>query len=170
MPHALIATPLGPLGIHWNATSLIQVDLEPVTDTPARLVDSGRSEARAPDDASAERIGPAIMRQLMEYFAHGATAFDLPLALAGTAFQQRVWSLLRTIPAGETRTYGEISRLLGSAARAVGQACRANPCPIVVPCHRVVSARGLGGFAGATSGRQLAVKRWLLRHEGVTHV
>jgi methylated-DNA-[protein]-cysteine S-methyltransferase len=75
---------------------------------------------------------------------------------------------LRSIPPGRTRTYGELASKLGTSARAVGGACRANPCPVVVPCHRVVAANGLGGFAGDTSGRKLEVKRWLLRHEGST--
>jgi methylated-DNA-[protein]-cysteine S-methyltransferase len=108
-----------------------------------------------------------VARQLARYFADGRGGFDLALAPRGTEFQRRVWALMRAIPAGETRTYGSIARELGSAPRAVGQACRANPLPIVVPCHRVVAAHGLGGFAGDTSGRRLAVKRWLLRHEGV---
>jgi methylated-DNA-[protein]-cysteine S-methyltransferase len=77
-----------------------------------------------------------------------------------------IWALLRAIPVGQTRTYGEVARELGSAARAVGQACRANPCPIVVPCHRVVGRHGLGGFAGDHQGSRLAIKRWLLHHEG----
>ena len=66
-----------------------------------------------------------------------------------------------------TRTYRDLAEQLGSVPRAVGQACRANPCPIVVPCHRVVAVKGLGGFAGDRAGRKLAIKRWLLRHEGV---
>jgi methylated-DNA-[protein]-cysteine S-methyltransferase len=151
MSHALIDTPLGPIGLHWEGETLTGVALEP---------DLARSGS---DDAPPE----AVARQLARYFADGHDGFDLPTATTGTEFQQRVWSLLRAIPAGETRTYGSIARELGSAPRAVGQACRSNPLPIVVPCHRVVAARGLGGFAGDSSGRRLAVKRWLLRHEGV---
>jgi methylated-DNA-[protein]-cysteine S-methyltransferase len=151
MNNALIDSPLGPIGLRWDGETLTGVDLEPgpawqgAGDTPPK----------------------AVARQLARYFADGRGGFDLALAPRGTEFQQRVWSLMRAIPAGETRTYGSIARELGSAPRAVGQACRANPLPIVVPCHRVVAAHGLGGFAGDTSGRRLAVKRWLLRHEGV---
>ena len=180
MPRTLMTTPFGPLGIHWSDETLTGVDLDPTdpnepSEPSDRLLEIERSDDLERSDASlaraaagGEAVPAAILRQLLEYFRHGSARFDLPLALGGTPFQQRVWALLRTIPAGETRTYGEIARALGSAARAVGQACRANPCPIVIPCHRVVAARGLGGFAGDTSGRRLAIKRWLLHHEGIT--
>jgi methylated-DNA-[protein]-cysteine S-methyltransferase len=88
------------------------------------------------------------------------------VAPAGTPFQCRVWQALRDIPPGTTRTYGELARDLGTSPRAIGGACRANPCLIAVPCHRVVARDGLGGFAGERGGKRLAVKRWLLRHEG----
>ncbi|MCP4042152.1 MAG: MGMT family protein, partial [Gammaproteobacteria bacterium] len=83
----------------------------------------------------------------------------------GTDHQLRVWNALGEIPPGETMTYGELARHLGSGPRAVGNACRSNPVPIVVPCHRVVSATGLGGFMGDTAGEPMAIKSWLLRHE-----
>ncbi|MBK5963259.1 cysteine methyltransferase [Thiocystis minor] len=177
MSYTLIATPIGPLGIHWEAETLTGIDLDPPSSSveteprpPGALQGPAaidRVDAILTQDGDGEVAPAAIVRQLRDYFGHGTNSFDLPLALAGTPFQHRVWALLRTIPAGETRTYGEIARALGTAARAVGQACRANPCLIVVPCHRVVAARGLGGFAGDTSGRRLALKRWLLHHEGV---
>jgi methylated-DNA-[protein]-cysteine S-methyltransferase len=155
MPNTVIETPLGPLGLRWTGEALTGVDLEP---------DPG---AAAVDPASPADPPPSVAQQLARYFADGSAAFDLPLALRGTPFQQRVWAAIRAIPAGRTRTYGDLAREVGSAARAVGQACRANPCPIVVPCHRVIAAGGLGGFAGDLGGRRLAIKRWLLRHEGV---
>ena len=98
------------------------------------------------------------------YFARARTAFDLPLDPPGTAFQRRVWSALRTIPYGTTVSYGELARRLGDvrATRAVGAANGKNPIPIIVPCHRVIGARGeLTGFGGG-----LDRKRWLLEHEG----
>lgn len=101
--------------------------------------------------------------QLAEYFAGERTEFELPLAPAGTAFQQQAWRALRTIPFGETISYGEQARRLGdrNKSRAVGAANGQNPIPIVVPCHRVVGANGhLTGFAGG-----LHVKSWLLGHE-----
>lgn len=88
-----------------------------------------------------------------------------PLAPAPTPFQQRLRVALLAIPPGETRTYGQIARMLGTSPRAIGQGCRANPVPLVVPCHRVVSSRGPGGYAGATRGRLAEIKRWLLSHE-----
>ena len=79
--------------------------------------------------------------QLQFYLDDPAFAFDLPLQLAGTRHQLAVWEAMQAIPAGETRTYGELAKAIGSSARAVGGACGANPIPLVVPCHRVVGAR-----------------------------
>lgn len=151
MPQTLISAPFGPIGIRWLDDTLVGVDLDPPLGPWEDL----------------DHPPPRILHQFTAYFGRRSAGFDLPVALAGTAFQERVWGELRGIPPGRTRTYGEIAGALGSGPRAVGQACRANPCPIVVPCHRVVASRGLGGFAGDASGRKLAVKRWLLRHEGV---
>ncbi|MEC5386180.1 methylated-DNA--[protein]-cysteine S-methyltransferase [Uliginosibacterium sp. H3] len=93
--------------------------------------------------------------------------FDFPNMNRGTPFQRRVWKAIAEIPAGEIRTYGELSASVGGTARAVGQACGANPFPVVVPCHRVVAKTGIGGFANARDGWLLDTKRWLLKHEGV---
>lgn len=110
----------------------------------------------------------AVIAQLEAYFADHRAGFDLPMAEAGTPFQQRVWSRLRQIPSGSSLTYGAVARELESGPRAVGNACRANPRPILVPCHRVLTTGGgLGGFAGRTEGLLPAIKRWLLHHEGV---
>lgn len=106
---------------------------------------------------------PAATAQLAEYFAGERTAFDLPLAPRGTAFQQAVWAALRDIPYGETRSYGELAAALGrpGASRAVGLANGRNPISIVVPCHRVVGAGGkLTGYAGG-----MERKSWLLALE-----
>ena len=107
-----------------------------------------------------------VERELGNYFDNPATGFSIPLELAGTAFQQRVWQALTRIPFAGTLSYGELAASLGSGARAVGNACRHNPVPIIVPCHRVVAAHGIGGYAGSTSGPVLDRKRWLLEHEG----
>jgi methylated-DNA-[protein]-cysteine S-methyltransferase len=102
--------------------------------------------------------------QLGEYFAGDRTAFDLPLATAGSSLQERVWAALRGVPFGTTTTYGQIAGGLGlgpGAARAVGTANGRNPLSIIVPCHRVIGASGsLIGYAGG-----LEVKRRLLTHE-----
>ncbi|HEX8886880.1 MAG TPA: methylated-DNA--[protein]-cysteine S-methyltransferase, partial [Noviherbaspirillum sp.] len=122
-------------------------------------------EEKAPQDAAAEQAAGQVLR----YFADADFRFDLPLQAAGTPFQQKVWSAISDIPRGRVRTYGDIARLLGSAPRAVGQACGANWFPLAVPCHRVTAAGGLGGFANSddADGFHLRVKRWLLAHEGV---
>ncbi|MEW6764569.1 MAG: methylated-DNA--[protein]-cysteine S-methyltransferase [Pseudomonadota bacterium] len=88
------------------------------------------------------------------------------LSPVGTSFQQSVWAELTHIPPGTTRTYGDLAHALGTSPRAVGGALRANPIPLLIPCHRVVAADGLGGYAGAGS-EGIRRKRWLLRHEQV---
>lgn len=108
-----------------------------------------------------------LQRQLDAYFEDAACGFDVPLRLQGTPFQQRVWRALQQIPAGEVRSYGELARRLDTAPRAIGAACRRNPVPLIVPCHRVVSRHGLGGFDGQRRGAALELKRWLLEHEGI---
>ena len=118
--------------------------------------------ALAPRDGVSKRA----CRQLEGYFEDPEFRFDVPLAAQGTPFQRRVWAKIAAIGPGLTRSYGEIARELGSSPRAVGQACGANPVPLVVPCHRVLAAGGLGGFAHHEGGFHLAVKRWLLVHEG----
>jgi O-6-methylguanine DNA methyltransferase len=106
----------------------------------------------------------AAVQQILEYLGGKRSAFELPLDLRGTPFQLRVWEALLAIPYGETRSYGDVARALGlplRAARAVGTANGANPCAIVVPCHRVVAAGGkLGGYGGG-----LPLKRRLLALE-----
>ncbi|HVH76310.1 MAG TPA: methylated-DNA--[protein]-cysteine S-methyltransferase [Stellaceae bacterium] len=102
-------------------------------------------------------------RQLIAYFAGKLRHFDLPLAPQGSRFDLVVWRAMQQIPYGETRSYGELAHAVGSAPRAVGGACGRNPIPIVVPCHRVLSRAGLGGYSGAGG---LATKTALLALEG----
>ena len=111
------------------------------------------------------RLTCETVRQLRAYFAQPGFAFSLPVKPAGTAFQQRVWAALQQIPRGSVLTYGQLAEQLGSSARAVGGACRANPLPLIIPCHRVVASTGLGGYAGHTSGDTFDIKRWLLEFE-----
>lgn len=107
--------------------------------------------------------------QLQGYLQNPDAKFDLPLAIEGTPFQLELWQALCEIPRGETLTYGAMAKKLGrsdwEASRDVGQACGDNRLPIVIPCHRVVAADGLGGFAHSTGGYLLEAKRWLLAHE-----
>ena len=106
--------------------------------------------------------------QIQEYLDDPRYEFELPLKLGGTRHRLAVWEAMQRIPAGKTRTYGEVAKELRSSARAVGGACGANPIPLVVPCHRIVASGGsLGGFMGAREeGFELGIKRWLLEHEG----
>ena len=120
-----------------------------------RPPDDWRMDATVLDDAR---------RQLDEYFCGRRRTFHLPLAPQGTPFQRRVWQALLNIPYGETITYAQLARRIGSprAARAVGQANSVNPIAIIIPCHRVVAANGIGGYAGGPD-----IKRKLLALEGV---
>jgi methylated-DNA-[protein]-cysteine S-methyltransferase len=111
-------------------------------------------------------LGKEAVRQLRARLKDPRFEFGLPLAAAGTHFQRRVWQQIAAIPVGQTKSYGEVAAAIHSGPRAVGNACGANPYPIVVPCHRVVAAnQGLGGFARQRGGFLLDIKRWLLTHE-----
>jgi methylated-DNA-[protein]-cysteine S-methyltransferase len=102
-------------------------------------------------------------RQLQAYFAGRLREFDLPLKLAGSPFQLRVWQAMQRIPYGETRSYGELAHDTDSAPRAVGYACGSNPIAIIVPCHRVLAAgQRIGGYSG---GEGIVTKRRLLELE-----
>jgi methylated-DNA-[protein]-cysteine S-methyltransferase len=147
---AVLALPFGALGVYASADALVELVFLP-PDTPLC----------PPASYPAERAAV----QLAAWLNDPDYVFDLPLAPRGTPFQRRVWHAIATIPRGQRATYGTLARQLGTASRAVGQACGANPFPIVVPCHRVVSAGGMGGFAGATEGYLLDAKRWLLDFE-----
>ena len=124
--------------------------------------------AQAATDALAEQAGQQVSR----YLSDPDFRFALPLAEVGTAFQRKVWAVIAAIPRGDVLTYGEIAKIIGSAPRAVGQACGANWFPLIIACHRVTAAGGLGGFShdSNAAGFHLGVKRWLLAHEGVTDV
>jgi methylated-DNA-[protein]-cysteine S-methyltransferase len=149
MPHTVVDSPIGPLGLIASDTALQGV-----------LFDGRRvcSEGSSP-------VLEEAARQLDAYFGGELVAFDLPLELDGTEFQRRCWLALATIPYGRTVSYGEQARRLGlgsDKARAVGAANGSNPLPIVLPCHRVIGADGsLTGFGGG-----LHVKRFLLELEG----
>lgn len=106
--------------------------------------------------------------KLDAYFAGKLQNFAYPPSTSGTPFQQKVWQAIAAIPYGQVISYGDIARLIGSSPRAVGQACGRNPLPIIIPCHRVVSAGGLGGFSLSNQDFELNIKRWLLTHEGAT--
>lgn len=147
---ACLPLPFAVVGVRVRDGAVTGLEFLPA-DTPVR-------------DSSHDLVA-AVRAQLQAYLRDPAHRFDLPIHLHGTPFRQRVWAALREIPLGETRSYGDIARQLGSSPRAVGQALGDNPLPIVIPCHRVVASNGLGGFDHRAAGFALDVKRWLLRHE-----
>jgi methylated-DNA-[protein]-cysteine S-methyltransferase len=120
-----------------------------------------------PLKAHQTELGKEVANQCKKYFKNPEFQFDLPLQPRGTLFQQSVWNEILQIKAGHTETYGFLAKKIRSAPRAVGQACGSNPYPLVVPCHRVISTTGIGGFAHqAGEGFHREVKTWLLKHEG----
>ncbi|MDB5747153.1 MAG: cysteine methyltransferase [Massilia sp.] len=152
---AIVAAPFGAIGIRTEGERVREmVYLQP------------RFEEKDAENAVAELAA----RQVGQYLLDPDFRFELPLFEAGSAFQKRVWGAIGAIPRGSVLTYGRIAKNIGSAPRAVGQACGANWFPLVIPCHRVTAAAGLGGFSNNDdeNGFHLAVKRWLLRHEGAT--
>ncbi len=148
--NAKMAAPFGVLGIATRGDFLAGIEFLP----PGTLL-------LDPSDPFTREVCIQIGR----YLDDPRFEFDLPLLLSGTSFRKRVWEKISEIPAGRTRRYGEIAKELGTAARAVGQACGANPVPLVIPCHRVVSGSGLGGFMHHGEGHPLLIKEWLLSHE-----
>lgn len=146
MPHLTLASPLGPLTVFEDDKVIVAIEF-----------------GRAPGGEETPLLEEAE-HQLEAYFDSRLRVFSLPLAPAGSAFQQTVWKAIAAIPYGETQTYGDLATRLGSAARAVGGACGRNPIPIVIPCHRVVGAAGrLTGYSG---GEGTDTKRALLALEG----
>ena len=149
---AIMKTPFAMIGVRSDGDSITDV------------VYLSRDVA---EQAATDRIAARAAREIERYLGDADFRFTVPLAPKGTQFQHRVWHAIRAIPLMESRTYGELARQLRTSARAVGQACGANRIALIIPCHRVVGSRGsLGGFMNEESGDPLAIKRWLLTHEG----
>lgn len=110
-------------------------------------------------------IEESCITSIQAYFTRAQPLCLPALQPAATTFQQRLRQCLLAIPPGQTRTYGELAKELGSSARAVAQGCRANPLPLLVPCHRVVARQGRGGYMGQNDGQGMVIKNWLLDHE-----
>ena len=151
---AIVEAPFGAIGIRSHAACLCELVYLP---------------PRFTEKAALNALAEQAALQVAAYLDDPDFRFSLPLASVGTAFQQRVWQAIAAIPRGEVATYGQLAKHVGSAPRAVGQACGANWFPLLIPCHRVTAAGGLGGFAhhDEETGFHLGVKRWLLAHEGV---
>ncbi len=147
---ACLKTPFAVLGIRTDGDYLTRIELlprkHPTLDplTPAAAL---------------------ACQQLEAYIEDANFRFTVLLSVEGTLHQMAVWRAMQGIPCGETRTYGELARAIKSAPRAVGQACGKNPAPIIIPCHRIVSSTGMGGFMGAQEGEPIKIKQWLLAHE-----
>ncbi len=154
---AIVAAPFGAIGIRSEAGALTELVYLPP-----------HFHEKEPQDSVAELTAQQVAR----YLADPDFVFSLPMPAVGSAFQQRVWGAIASIPRGSVRTYGQVAKHIGSAPRAVGQACGANWFPLVIPCHRVTAAGGLGGFSNHDDehGFHLGVKRWLLAHEGVSGI
>ena len=150
--HAKLATPFAVLGVRTVGNRVTDIDYLPIG-----------IETLAPTTKLAERT----CRELERYLDDPQYAPRVPFEYAGTAFQCKVWREISAIPVGRTLTYNDIARALKTAPRPVGGACGRNRLPIVIPCHRVLGAGGIGGFMGGHAEPALAIKRWLLKHEGV---
>jgi methylated-DNA-[protein]-cysteine S-methyltransferase len=148
----VLDSPLGRLGVQIRDKHITRLDY--LADTVSLR-------------AATTPLERQVLKQLAQFFISPEHRFTLPLDLQGSDFQCRVWQALTGIPVGQTLTYGELAVRLDSGARAVGNACRRNPVPLIVPCHRVVSAAGIGGYSGSIDGREIDRKHWLLRHEGI---
>jgi methylated-DNA-[protein]-cysteine S-methyltransferase len=149
---AKLSLPFAVLGIRTVGERLAGIDYLP------RGVASLAAQTRCADE---------VCRQVLAYLDDPTFKFDLELDLVGSAFQRRVWDVVRRIHSGQTMTYAAVARELQSAPRPVGGACGANQIPLVIPCHRVIASNGIGGFMHSRKGSPIDIKRWLLRHEGV---
>lgn len=149
--YATVGSPIGELLLTGDGRALHGLWMQ----------DAGRPRRPGPGWRRDDAAFSAAREQLAEYFAGERTAFDLPLAFAGTPFQQLVWAALREIPYGETMSYGALARRLGKpgAARAVGLANGRNPIAVIVPCHRVIGADGsLTGFGGGLERKRVLLE------------
>ena len=152
---AKISTPFAVLGV--RTVGEVLTDIEYLPRGVATL---------APLYKLAERV----CRQIERYVDDPHYRFKLPFDYRGTDFQCRVWREIAKVPAGKTITYKALAQRLGSAPRPVGGACGRNRLPLLIPCHRVLASSGIGGFMQARAGDPIAIKTWLLRHEGVKGV
>ena len=150
--HAKLAAPFAVLGIRTVGERVTDIDYLPLG-----------VETLAPTTKLAART----CREIERYLDDPQYVPRVPFEYSGTAFQCRVWRAISSIPCGRTLTYMDIARALKTAPRPVGGACGKNRLPIVIPCHRVLASGGIGGFMGGHQATALAIKRWLLRHEGV---
>ncbi|MCG6938846.1 MAG: MGMT family protein [Gammaproteobacteria bacterium] len=146
-------TDIATIGLRFDGSRLIKIDY--LKKTPVK--------------AASNKQAQAVKNKIEKYLKPGSKTKNInaDIKLNVTPFQEKVLNQLLQIPYGETRSYGEIAKILKTSPRAVGNACRHNPLPIIIPCHRVVAANGIGGYSGETAGSMLDIKRRLLQLEGV---
>lgn len=157
-----LQTPIGELQVFCCENNVLEVNLGlDVKKTPHKNGLNG--------DELTERnlsvYAKSVKNKFIQYFKNADSDITIDILVNGTDFQKSVWDAISSIEKGDTCTYSDIAEQLASSPRAVGNACRANPVPIVVPCHRVVAKSGLGGFAGKRKGINIDSKTWLLNHE-----
>lgn len=150
---AVMPAPFGPIGIATRSEYIHEIVFLP---------------ASHPLQAAGNVLAEKAVAQIDLYLKDPEAQFNLPLSARGTPYRHRVWAAISAIPRGQTRTYGALAHDMHSIARAVGQACGDNPFPLIIPCHRVVAAGGIGGFAHDRDGFRIETKCWLLAHEGAS--
>lgn len=150
---AIINSPIGHLGIKLNEQQSVVTRID--------FLDSKIHSQKPP---SIPLIKLAIT-ELKNYFNDPHHVFKIPLQTHGTELQKKIWQTMQKIPVGKTLSYGELADKIKTSPRVIGNACRANPLPIFIPCHRIVAKNHLGGFAGAIEGELITMKTWLLTHE-----
>lgn len=157
---ALISAPFGVIAIAMQGN---QLGIDLLLESPSQE----QLQQYHPKEIN-NHIVKQAHEQIQQYLKAPSTEFSKSLRQqTGTAFQQRVWQAIDDIPFGQTATYGQLAKQIGSGPRAVANACGANSIPLIIPCHRVVAQNGIGGFMqGNKNGLQ--IKRWLLAHEGIS--
>lgn len=147
---AIISAPFGAVGVTIHGR---QACLDIISKKMAPVLPQGK-------------LAIQVSQEVEAYLLNAYHYFNLPLIYRGTPFQRKVWQIISAIPTGQVMTYTDIAKELGSGPRAVANACGANQMPLIIPCHRVVAKKGIGGFMqGDPKGQK--VKAWLLKHEGV---
>jgi len=149
---AIFSLPVGKLGVQTRNNKLVGLSF---------------LDNKTPDIAPENDLAKKVIKQIRLYLKDPGWEFDLPCESDGTTHQNAVWAQLKKLKPGETITYGEMADALESGARAVGNACRSNPLPIIVPCHRVIAKNDIGGFDGDRKNGKVSIKSWLLKHEGL---
>ncbi|MGK0297883.1 MAG: methylated-DNA-[protein]-cysteine S-methyltransferase [Gammaproteobacteria bacterium] len=146
---SVISTPVANLGMQIDDTSLNGLSWLP-KNHPVKIAKTG--------------VARDVFFAIKAYLKTGEPLPTMPIRLVGTVFQLKVWEALKDIPMGTVVSYGDMAKQLNTSSRAIGQACRTNPVVLFIPCHRVVSANGIGGYMGIQ--KKINIKKWILHHEG----